>query len=89
MSEIKARMEVIGSCGKHVGRVDAVEDEVTIRLQRDGAENVHHYIPLDWVQSVGQTVRLNKTHDEVVTQWHDKPFAKSGEAVKREDPTAM
>jgi uncharacterized membrane protein YtjA (UPF0391 family) len=76
---VRAGMEAVGSCGGHVGFVDAVEDDVTIRLRRrdEGAAGVHHYIPMDWVGSVGEVVRLNKTRAEARRQWHLEPFASS------------
>ena len=77
MSQIQRQMEVVGSCGKHVGTVDAVEDD-SIRLMRTDTESgLHHFIPMCWVEAVGQTVRLTKTHDEAVNQWHVEPFATS------------
>jgi hypothetical protein len=77
---VRAGMEVVGSCGGHVGVVDAVEDEVTIRLSRrdEGTGGNSHYIPACWVGSVGGVVRLNKTYDEARGQWHMEPFATGG-----------
>ena len=59
-ADIRIGVEVVGSCGGHVGFVDGVEGEVTIRLRRrdEDAGGVHHYIPTDWVESAGQAVRL-------------------------------
>jgi uncharacterized membrane protein YtjA (UPF0391 family) len=78
-SDLRVGMEAVGSCGGHVGVVDAVEDDVTIRLRRrdEGAAGVHHYIPMGWVGSVGEVVRLNKTRAEARLQWHLEPFASS------------
>jgi uncharacterized membrane protein YtjA (UPF0391 family) len=77
--DVRAGMEAVGSCGGHVGFVDAVEDDVTIRLRRrgEGSGGVHHYIPMGWVESVGDVVRLSKTRDEARSQWHLEPFASS------------
>ena len=76
---IRSGMEVVGSCGGHVGVVDAVEDDITIRLSRreEGADGCLHYIPMCWVGSVAGAVRLNKTHEEARSQWHMEPFATS------------
>ena len=48
-------MAVHGSCGGRVGTVDSVEGHL-IKLTRDGpnAAGQHHYIPVQWVASVGE-----------------------------------
>lgn len=69
-SNIRKHMEVIGSCGTHIGTVDRVEGS-TIKLTRDdpNADGRHHWIPVDWVASVDDLVRLNKSCDEAMRQW--------------------
>src|SRR5438270_644300 len=58
-SDIRAHMEVHGSCGNRVGLVDRVEGG-SIRLTRAsfGSGGEHHYIPLSWVEAVGESIRL-------------------------------
>jgi len=65
-------MEVVGSCGTHVGRVDGIEG-YSVKLARDASDE-HHYVPLEWVAGVGQTVRLRKTAEEVREGWHGAPL---------------
>ena len=69
-NEVRERMEVVDSGGKHVGFVEAVEAG-EIRLMRDAPEKdaPHHVVPLAWVEHVGQTVRLDRDCDEVRRTW--------------------
>lgn len=71
-SQIKNHTEVVGSDGDHVGTVDHMEGSDRIKLTRRDpeADGQHHYIPLDWVESVeNDQVRLNKTAQEAQSQW--------------------
>jgi hypothetical protein len=70
VSNIHKHMEVVGSCGAHVGTVDRVEGS-TIKLTRDdaNADGRHHWIPVDWVASVDEVVRLNQTCGQAMRQW--------------------
>lgn len=73
ISEIGQHMEVVGSCGGHVGFVDGVEDNA-IRLTPDGTDaDAHPYVPLAWVEAVGQTVRLRKPAAEARHEWLAHP----------------
>lgn len=76
-SVVKEHMEVIGSDKKHVGTVDKYED-TNIKLTKDdpAANGQHHTIPSSWVGTInGNTIVLNKTADEAITQWSasDRP----------------
>jgi hypothetical protein len=77
-SVIREHMEVVAASGIHVGTVDRVEG-TTIKLTRNDpdAGGQHHYIPLDWVDTVGLTVRLNKSWDEVKDHWLTSPTGTS------------
>jgi hypothetical protein len=70
MNTIREHMEVIASCGKHVGVVDRIEGHA-IKLTRSDptAAGFHHFIPLDWVCSVDQRVHLNRNSEEVFRNW--------------------
>ena len=76
---IKEHVEVLDSCEKHVGTVDAIEGN-SIKLTKNDPEagGEHHYIPLDWVASVGKVVRLMKSFDEVKQEWQTTPIAAAG-----------
>ena len=70
-SKIPEHAEVVGSDGAHVGTVDHV-DKGEIKLTKTDPEagGLHHYIPVDFVQSVeGNTVRLDRPADEVKREW--------------------
>jgi hypothetical protein len=70
-SEIKDHMEVLGADGKRVGTVDHMEGADKIKLTKnDPASGGHHHlIPLAWVASIGEQVRLSKSAAEVMRSW--------------------
>jgi hypothetical protein len=69
-SDIREHMEVIGSDGVHVGRVDRVEGG-RIKLTRSDAlaEGAHHHVDMDWVERVDSHVHLNQSSSRVMAQW--------------------
>ncbi len=71
---IREHLEVVGSCGKLVGRVDKVEG-ISIKLTKDStqADGEHRYIPTAWVESVDTKVHLNKPCGDVQEQWQAHP----------------
>ncbi|MDB5454519.1 MAG: hypothetical protein JWP92_104 [Caulobacter sp.] len=72
-TEIREHMEVVGSDGGHVGRVDhvvGVEIELA-KLDLSGGLK-HHLIPLTWVEMVDDKVRLNLTQDQAKASWREK-----------------
>jgi hypothetical protein len=73
---IREHMPVIASCGKRIGTVDRLEGE-SIKLTRSApaAHGEHRYVPLEWVESVGDNVRLNRNSEEAESQWDDIPTA--------------
>lgn len=67
--QITEHMEVVGSCGMHVGTVDHLEGQ-RIKLTRgddpDGGGH-HHYLPLSMVARVeGGRVVLTMNHEEAL-----------------------
>jgi hypothetical protein len=69
-ANIREHMDVIASCGKHVGVVDHVEsNSVKLTKSDPNAAGKHHFIPLEWVASVDQHVHLNKNSEEVFRDW--------------------
>jgi hypothetical protein len=70
-SKIKEHMEVYGSDGERVGTVDRMEGTSKIKLTRSdpAAHGHHHLIPLDWVHSVDQHVRLAKSSRDAMSAW--------------------
>ena len=73
-SEIREHMEVLGSDGKHVGRVDhVVGDEIELTKLDLGSGLKHHMIPLTWVDHIDRDeVWLNITKDAAKASWREK-----------------
>ncbi len=73
-SQVVRHMEVVGSDGGHVGRVDhVIGDEIELAKLDMGAGLKHHMIPLSWVESVeDDTLCLNRTRDAVKAAWREK-----------------
>jgi hypothetical protein len=71
---IHEHMEVIGSDGGHVGRVDhVVGNDIELAKLDLGAGLKHHLIPLSWVDDVvDEKVRLNLTKDAAKAAWREK-----------------
>jgi len=70
-SDIHEHMDVVGSDGGHVGRVDKVMgDEIELTKLDISSGLKHHMIPLSWVEQVDQdTIRLNMTKDAARASW--------------------
>ena len=75
-ASIHPTMEVVSANGIQLGTVDSVEGH-TIKLRRKDpdAHGQHHYIPLEWVESIGVDLRLNKTWEEARHEWQTAPPA--------------
>ncbi len=73
-SEIREHMEVVGSDGGHVGRVDHVKGtEIELAKMDLGAGFKHHMIPMTWVDRVeDEKVCLNLTKDAAKSSWREK-----------------
>lgn len=70
-SKIKEHMEVVGSDGEHVGTVDHCEgDNLKLTKNDPAAGGEHHYIPLAWIKSVDQRVRLSHPGGSARANWH-------------------
>ncbi|MCI3135608.1 DUF2171 domain-containing protein [Phenylobacterium aquaticum] len=71
---IREHMEVIGSDGGHVGRVDHVQGaEIELAKLDLGGGFKHHLIPLSWVDQIeDDKVRLNLTKDAAKAAWREK-----------------
>ncbi|CAN7297939.1 DUF2171 domain-containing protein [Phenylobacterium sp. LjRoot225] len=73
-SQIHEHMEVVGSDGGHVGRVDhVIGDEIELTKLDLASGLKHHMIPLTWVESVDdEAVHLNRTKAAAKAQWREK-----------------
>ena len=67
---IREHMEVVSSDDRHVGRVDHLKgtDIELAKLDLTGGGR-HHIVPLDWVETVDDKVRLNLTRDQTLERW--------------------
>lgn len=74
-SDILEHMEVVGSDGGHVGRVDHVlGTDIELAKMDLGAGLKHHLIPLTWVEQIlDQKVQLNMTKDAAKAAWRERP----------------
>jgi len=72
---IREHMPVIASCGQRIGTVDRVEGR-SIKLTKSApaAHGEHRYIPLEWVESVADNVRLNRNSEEAEREWLAEPI---------------
>ncbi len=70
-SDIHPHMEIVGSDGHHVGKVDhVVGDDIQLSKLDLGAGLKHHMAPLAWVDRVeGDQVWLNRTRDAAKAAW--------------------
>ena len=70
-SSIREHMEVVGSDGGHVGKVDHVKgSEIELAKFDFGAGLAHHLVPISWVERVADDkVYLTMTKDQAKEQW--------------------
>jgi hypothetical protein len=69
-SQIQEHMEVVGSDGKHVGRVDHVRaTEIELAKMDLQAMGKHHLIPLSWIDHVDDKVHLSLDRAEAESRW--------------------
>lgn len=68
---IKEHMEVVGSDGVHVGKVDHMEGQDQMKLAQSDpdAGGEHHFIPLAWVDHVDNKVHLKQAGAEAKARW--------------------
>jgi hypothetical protein len=73
-TQIRENLEVVGSDGEHVGRVDHVFGDKVELAKLDLAGGLkHHIIPVSWVDHVDEHVHLNVTKDDARARWTEKP----------------
>jgi hypothetical protein len=64
-------MEVVGSDGKHIGKIDHVKgSEIELARFDFGAGLAHHLIPVAWIDHIAQDkVFLTMTKDQAHAKW--------------------
>jgi hypothetical protein len=70
-TQIREHMEVVGSDGKHIGKVDHVRGN-ELELTRALAVGKHHFLPLSLIARVDDKVRLNVTEDGAKDLWREE-----------------
>jgi len=71
-AQINEHMEVLGSDGHHVGKVDKVLGmDIELAKLDLGAGLKHHLIPLSWVDHIDSKVHLSVTKDEAKSGWRE------------------
>ena len=73
-SDIREHMEVVGSDGGHVGKVDHVLGaDIELSKMDLGSGLKHHLIPLTWVEQIADDkVQLSLTKDAAKAAWREK-----------------
>ena len=73
-SDIREHMEVVGSDGGHVGKVDHVlGTDIELSKMDLGSGLKHHLIPLTWVEQIADDkVQLSLTKDAAKAAWREK-----------------
>lgn len=73
-TSIREHMEVVGSDGGHVGKVDhLMGDQIELAKLDIGSGLQHHMIPTSWVdRAEGDKLFLNITKDEAKDRWVKK-----------------
>ena len=66
---IREHMDVIGSDGTFVGKVDHIQGSDIKLTKASDASGQHHFIPLSWVAKVDQHVHLSKSARDTKAQW--------------------
>jgi len=67
--DIREHMDVIGSCGNVLGKVDHVEGNSIKLTKNDSPDGLHHLIPMSWVKRVDEHVHLSKNCGEAKSEW--------------------
>ncbi len=66
---IREHMDVVGSCGNKLGKVDHVEGDSIKLTRNDSPDGLHHFIPTSWVAHVDDKVHLTKDCGEAKRAW--------------------
>ena len=75
--DIREKMEVVGSDGLPVGKVDRVEYGEIKLTRKDSADGQHHFISTDSVEAInGNTVILSSTAEQARQMWRSGDDAK-------------
>lgn len=69
-SQVQEHMEIVGSCGNHVGTVDHVDGSRIKLTRKDSADGQHHFLPLSAIASVeGGKLKTSMNHMDAMKQF--------------------
>ncbi|MGN6154511.1 MAG: DUF2171 domain-containing protein [Sphingomicrobium sp.] len=72
LGSIREHMEVVGSDGETVGKVDKVKGDHIILTKSDSPDNRHHMLDCSMIETVeGDQVRLDIPAEEAKSRWED------------------
>jgi len=72
LGSIHEHMDVVGSDGETIGKVDCVKGDHVILTKDDSPDNRHHSIDCSMIQTVeGDQVRLDMPAEEAKSRWED------------------
>ncbi|HET9638581.1 MAG TPA: DUF2171 domain-containing protein [Allosphingosinicella sp.] len=84
LAQVTEHMEVVGSDGTHIGKVDKVRGDRIILAKSDpNAGGMHHSVPCGWVDSVEDKVILNRTSASAMDSWRNEDTGRA--LFERED----
>jgi hypothetical protein len=73
LGNIREHMDVVGSDGETVGKVDCVRGDRVVLTRSDSPDNRHHSIKCSMIDTVeGDQVRLDIPADEAKSRWRDE-----------------
>lgn len=73
LGKVAEHMEVVGSDGTHVGKVDKLRGDRIILAKSDpNAGGMHHSVPCGWVETVEDKVILNRTAASATDSWRNE-----------------
>jgi hypothetical protein len=72
MGSVREHMDVVGSDGETIGKVDKVRGDQIILTKSDSPDNRHHAIDCSMIETVeGDQVRLDVPAEEAKSRWED------------------
>jgi hypothetical protein len=67
-SQIKANTKVMCSENGQLGVVEAMDGKNSVKLKKD-AKGISHFIPLNWVTRVDETIHLDRPGAQAMREW--------------------
>jgi hypothetical protein len=93
LGSVREHMDVVGSDGETVGKVDCVKGDRIILTKSDSPDNRHHALDCSMIQSVeGDQVRLDMPAEEAKSRWDDlgsRGLSRSDRERERDEDTNL